>query len=48
MMFVLSLMRVVEGVFLRVVCVFRHADMCCCLFFHPVAILSSVLSVVCV
>ena len=44
-MFVLSVMRVVGGVPLWVVCVFRCVDVMCVV--HPVAILSAVFCVIC-
>ena len=46
--FVLSVMRVVGGVPLWVVCVFRRVHVVClCLLYTPVAILSAVFCVIC-
>ena len=45
--FVLSVMRVVRGVPLWVVCVFRRVDVVCMSVVHPVAILSAVFCVIC-
>ena len=44
--FVLSMMRVVGGVPLWVVCVFRRVDVVCVSVVHPVAILSAVFCVI--
>ena len=45
--FVLSVIRVVGGVTLWVVCVFRPVDVVCLCLVHPVAILSVVFCVIC-